>query len=496
MSTKSKVLENSFFYTFSSLLMNAFAFLLLPIYTMFLTPKDYGITNLINSFTNVAIFIVAFSLYSSVIRFYTDFKNDIDKLKQFYGTVITFIFISGLIFLILGLLFHNIFVSYFFMNISFFPIVLMAMITIPFVSLHVIHQNILQGRQQGKKLTIINLVVFGIQVCLNLFFIGVLKFGAIGVLLATLVTNVGYSIYMLIDLIKTNLIVFCLDIKILKEALKYSIPIMPHNLSTSIATFASRVFINNRGSLESVGLFSVASQFGTIVDVVQSSVNQAFAPWFYDMMNNKSEDTYREIVKLSHLLIIFYSLLYMVIGLFSQEVIILMTNKRYIMSWTVIPILVVAFSVKSIYYFYINILFYYKDAAKKIFIATVIGSFSDVIIAFFLVPLFGMYGAAISFLIAKIIVVSIVVLMSRKYNNIGYKITSMVKTIVPSLLFMGSGLYFSYTKYLIVFSWLNLLYKFGVLGVYLIFIYFTNKKIINKFIKTRKLSKYCLGNDL
>lgn len=489
MSAKSKVLQNSILYTFSSLLMNAISFLLLPVYTMLLTPKDYGITNLINSFTTVAAFIVSFSLYSAIVRFYTDYKNDRKKLKRFYGTVICFIFISGIVFLILAMIFNNLLISWFFTSISFFPIVLIALLALIFISLHTIHQNILQGMQQGKKLTVINLVVFGLQAGLTLFFIGILKLGAVGVLLATLFINIGYSVYMIIDLKKNKIITFCIDIKILKEALKYSIPIMPHNLSTNIASFAARVFINNSGSLASVGLYSVASQFGTIIDIVQGSVNQAFTPWFYDMMNKKNEENKREIVNLSRFLLILYSLLYMCIGLFSQEVIILMTSKRYIMAWTVIPILVAAFSVKSVYYFYINILFYHKDAARKIFVATVSGSFSDIIIAFLLVPQYGMYGAAVSFLVAKIIVVAIVVFMSMKYNNIGYKITYMLRTIIPSLFFMCIGLYFSYTKYLKVFSWINLLYKFAILAAYIIFVYLTNKEMINKLVKSGKIEQ-------
>src|SRR5690554_6180577 len=98
MSAKKKVLENSFFYIFSSLLVKAIGFLLLPIYTMFLTPDDYGVINLVNGFIQVANFIVAFSLYSAAIRFYADYKYDKEKLKNFYGTIITFILISGVIF--------------------------------------------------------------------------------------------------------------------------------------------------------------------------------------------------------------------------------------------------------------------------------------------------------------------------------------------------------------------------------------------------------------
>ncbi|NMB34189.1 MAG: oligosaccharide flippase family protein, partial [Clostridium sp.] len=71
-----RVLENSFLYTFSSLLVKAIGFLLLPVYTLFLTPEDYGTTNLVNSFNSVATFILAFSLYVAVIRFYVDYKDD------------------------------------------------------------------------------------------------------------------------------------------------------------------------------------------------------------------------------------------------------------------------------------------------------------------------------------------------------------------------------------------------------------------------------------
>lgn len=489
MSEKSKVLKNSLLYTFSALLVNAISFLLLPVYTMFLTPKDYGITNLISSFTGVTTFIVAFSLYSAIIRFYVDYKHEREKLKRFYGTVIVFVIISGAMFVSLGLIFNKVVISWFFKGISFYPFVLIALLTLTFVCLRMIHQSILQGMQQAKKLTIINLSVFSFQVCFNLLFICVFKLGATGALLATLLINMGYSIYMIFDLKKNNVVTFCLDIKILKEALKYSVPLMPHNLSTSIASFASRIFINKSGSLASVGLYGVAFQLGTIIDVVQSSVNSAFTPWFYDMMNNSCEESRKNVVSLSRFLLIIYSLIYMGIGLFSQEVIILMTNEKYIMAWTTIPILVMAFSVKSVYYFYINILFYYKDAARKIFIATITGSVADIMISFVLVPRYGMYGASVSFLIAKIIVVSIVVVMSKKHDDIGYKIIDMLKIIIPSLLFMGLGLYFSYTKYMMVFSFVNLLYKFTVLVVYLGFIYFTNRKMINKILKSGEIQQ-------
>jgi O-antigen/teichoic acid export membrane protein len=489
MSGKAKVLFNSGLYTFSSILVKAIGFILLPVYTMFLTPDDYGITNLVAGFNGVASYVVAFSIYSAVFRFYADYKEDREKLKQFYGTVVIFVFCSGCIFAGIGFILQELLIRWFFEGILFYPVVVIALLTLTFSCLHTVHQCIMQGMQAGKKLTLINLTVFSLQVGLNLLFIGVFKMGAVGILFAGLIIYIGYFVYMIIDLKTNNLVIFCLNKIVLREALRYSVPLMPHNLSTAIASFASRVFINNSGNLSAVGLYSVASQFGIIIDTVQASVNKAFAPWFYDVMNHGDDGGKREIISLSRFLLIIYSLLYMGIGLFSQEAIILMTNEKYIMAWTVIPILVVAFSVKSLYYFYINVLFYYKEATRLIFISTISGSLADIILAAILVPVYGMHGAAVAFLIAKIIVVSIVVVMSKMYEDVGYRIIGMLKIVVPSLLFMGVGLYFSYTKYMTVFSWTNLLYKFVVLCAYLVFLYLTNREMVNTIKRSGKIQQ-------
>lgn len=484
MSNKGKVLENSFLYTISAILVKAIGFLLLPVYTRFLTPEDYGITNLVNGFNQVATFIVSFSLYSAVVRFYVDYKDDREKLKRFYGTVIMFVLISGTIVLILGLIFNESIVSWFFKGVSFYPIVLISFLTLIFISLHTVHQSIMQGIQQGRKLTIVNLTTLVLNIGLTIFFIGIFKIGALGMLLSNMIINICYSFFMIIDLKKNDLITFCLDKDILKESLQYSIPLMPHNLSTHIASLFSRVFINSSKTIAMVGLYSISSQFGNIIDLVQSSVNHAFAPWFYEIMNTCDKDSKQEITNFSDFLLVLYSLLYMLIGLFSQEVIILMTNDSYILAWTVIPIFVIAFSVKSMYYFYVNVLFYHKDASKKLFIATIAGSFADIMIAYITIPLYGMYGAAFSFLIAKVIVVAIVAFISKKYDDIGYKVTKMLKIIIPSLLFMGIGLYFSYTKYITEFSWRNFTFKLAILIVYLSYLYFANRKLINIFKKS------------
>src|SRR5699024_3274000 len=346
----------------------------------------------------------------------------------------------------------------FFEDIAFFPYVFIALITVLFIILHRIHQDIMQAMQQGRKLTLINLAVFFITVIFNVTFIVILQYGAVGMLLAQLIVMFGYAFYIVYDLRKNNLFTVCLDLKILWSALKYSIPLIPHNLSTRLASFVSRVLLNIGGAVATVGLYSVSMQFSQLIDTVQSSVNKAFQPWFFEMMKESNKKSKEQIIKLSTLLLTLYSLIYMIIGLFSQEAILIMTSEKYVMAWTVIPILVIAFSVKSIYYFYVNILYYYKYLAKKVFISTLTGSFVDILLAFTLISFMGMYGAALAFLLAKVIVVIIVVFMAKSHNRkyIGYRLFTMIKIITTSLIFMGIGLFFSYTKYLTIISFTNI----------------------------------------
>ena len=75
--------------------------------------------------------------------------------------------------------------------------------------------------------------------------------------------------------------------------------------------------------------------------------------------------------------------------------------------------------------------------------------------------------------------VGIVVWISNKVENVGYSVLGMLKTILPSLIFMAIGLYNSYTNYIDVFvSWFNLGYKFLILFIYSSYVYYVNRSMI------------------
>lgn len=378
MNEKGKVFRNSIFYSFSTMLVKAIGFLMLPFYTYYLTPYDYGITNIISSFINVAIYIVTFSLYSAVIRFYNNYNTDKNKLRIFLSTILIFTFLCSVMMLIISIIFRVPISKYIFDNILYFPYIFLGFISIIFISLHNIHQTILKASQKGGKLAISNISIFLIQVLLNIFFIAYLKLESAGFLLSLLLSNVIYSIYIIFDLYKNGLFTITINKKILKSSLVYSIPIIPHNLSSTISQFISRLIINKNDSTSSVGLYSVSLQFASVIDVIQVSVNHAFQPYFFKKLDEGK--SVLDVKDFSKNLLQVYTIIYLAIGLFSPEIILLLIKKSYHLSWIVIPILVIGYSMKSIYYFYSNLLFYDKVGSRKIFLVSITSSLVDIIL--------------------------------------------------------------------------------------------------------------------
>lgn len=461
-----KVLKNSLIYTFSNLLLKVFSFFLLPLYTAYLTTSDYGTVDLVKTFTGSMSFVVVLCLYQAIIRFYADVKDDLKATKELFGTVLTFTFISGLFWLGFISIFRVWFGKLFFKGVDFYPTVLLGLLSMNFMCLYNVYQQILKAQENARKSAYTSILYFFLNLIFSVWLVVYKKLGANGVLIAMLLSGIICDFYMIYDLKKRNLFCFGINYKLLKMLLLYSIPLLPHSLSTSIAQLISKIFINNAYSLSTLGIFSIASQFGKISDMVLNSFSTAFEPMFYSEMNNGNQSSRDKLVMLSQILVWIYGFIFIGISLFAQEVIIVFLNANYWKAWTVVPILVAGFSVKIIYYFYINILFYHKGATKFIFPATVLSSFINIILSSWLIPIYGMYGSAIADFIAMIVRVAIIVYISCKVEDIGFSLIDFIRKIILIIAISFIGNIFGYTKYMFNLSLVNFSFKVIVYFIY------------------------------
>ncbi len=481
-SSGKKLIQNSIIYSLSGVLIKCFSFFLVPLYTAYLTTEDYGITSIATSFNGAMVFVVSFSLFSAVKRFYVEYKDDPEKLKRFYGSVCSFVFLSGTVICGLLTIFRDALSKYVFAGVDYYPVIFVCLIALVFSCEHTVFDYILKSQQKAGKSAIASIIYFLITVCFNILFIAVFKMGALGSLLATLLGYIVYTLYFAIEMLVKKEIKLCLDRKLLGEALKYSVPIMPHNLSTHIAALISKVFIGGVASLSAVGVYSIAIQFGAIADTVHSYISQAYEPWLYERLHEKETGYKKTIRNLSKMLCAVIGLFLLGIALFSHDYVVLLVDKAYVEAWRYVPLIVLIYAVKTMYYFYVQVLFYYKNASRMLFTATLSGSLLNIILSYFMIPIMGVYGSILADGIAMVVRVGIIVIISTRFDNIGLKIGDFVKNFLIVAAFIGFGMIPSFLKFGNTFSLTNFGYKIAVVIVYILLLLVRNRQVLHPYI--------------
>ncbi|MBP5274677.1 MAG: oligosaccharide flippase family protein [Abditibacteriota bacterium] len=481
-----RVVSNSIIYTVSGLMLKCFSFFLLPLYTAYLTTEDYGIQSVATSFMSTMVFVVAFSLFSAVWRFYVDLKHDETTLRRFYGSVVLFVFASSIAFGLLLFLFRGLVVRYVFNGVAFYPVVLICIVTLVFNCQQQIYVSILRSRQEALKCSVLSIAYFFVTLGFNILFVVFRRMGAVGVLLSLLISNFVYTAYFIFDMLRAKSIVFCFDRRLLKEALAYSVPILPHNLATKLAQLISKVLIGGTGTLSLLGLFTVASQFGDIADTIQTYVNHAYGPWLFERLHSRSEGYKKTIRSVVRALCGVLGLFFVCLALFSHDYIVLFINSKYIESWKYVPLVVLVYGIKTMYYFYVNILFYYKKASRIIFTATLSGSLVNILTSAVFIPLWGVYGSIVADAIAMLVRVVIVYVISKHFEDIGLKASDFGINFIIIAAFIFAGLAPSYLFFSDKFSLINFGYKLLVIGVYCAYLYAAYRKQLKPIISKIK----------
>ena len=412
-----KILSNSLIYTVIAFVQKGISFFLLPLYTYYLMPSDYGVMSVVTSITNFISIFILFSFTSTATRFYYK-RREHDYARQLWGTLILLVLINSVVIGTICFVFHKYIIDPVLGEIPFAPYLVIGLLTTIVSPLYLFFQAYLQTIQKGKKYGTNSLLYFLLQVGLTVLFLAKYNMGVLGVLFANLITAVIFFIYAFFFFLKMKL-VWRVDKEIATSAIKYATPLFPHHLFAWSSGMIDKIMLNSLSSSSSAGLYSTAQQFGHIISTVEVNVNRAFAPWFYERIGNPSHD--EVIKKLMYFLITLYSIIAFSFSLFAQDIIQLMTSPSYHGLWVYVPFICFVNVFQGIYYIYSNFLF--LDRTKYVFYCTLSSAVLIIVLNFILIPPLGVMGTVVSAAVA-IIVRSLVCLWfaskSSKFIRIDY----------------------------------------------------------------------------
>ena len=457
--------------TFGSKLL---VFLLMPLYTSVLTTAEYGAMDVVVNVSNMLLPLVIVSINDGVIRFGMDRAY---KRRDVFSTGI-WVSLAGFgIFLI------------------FWP----AMKKIGMISDYtaLIYLYVLAAALQGvsaqfvRAMGLVRLFAFnGIlntlsTVVFNVLFLVVMKWGMYGYVLSVILSNVASMIFLWIAARLYRYMRWWkgIDRDTVREMIIYSLPLIPATIMWSITNVSDRFFVTHYLGEAQNGIYSVAYKLPTIISVISAIFTQA---WQLSAIGERESDDREQFY--SNIFKSYQTIVFLAAGgilLLIKPLMHLLVSDSFFEAWQYTPLLVVSvvFSCFSSYFasFYM--------ASKKNIMAMVtifLGARLNVVLNYYLIPIYGLNGAAGATAASYIFIFVIRAIDTRRLFCIDL---GLRKLLLNSLLLgLQAWLLMQNDKYLYVWETLTLL---AMLLVNLRGILFVADRFYQAFILKRRHNSSC-----
>jgi len=427
---ESKLLaKHSIIYSLGNFMQRIVSLLLLPIYTRYLTPNDYGIKELVALSTDIIVMLLTIAISDAIYRFYFKYENIKDR-NEVISSAIIVISIVGLFAIVLLSFSTKLMAHLILDSAELYYFFLIAFASLWFQSLNNIGYTYLRAEQKSLKFVTLSFCKMVLAILLNICLVCYLKLGVLGILISTLIVSIIMTLVLVAPLSKKIGLHFSAN-KI-KEMLKFGAPLIPSQFGAFIVHLSDRFFIKEYCSIADAGLYSLGYRFGTLpMYFISQPFNQIFQPRRFELYKNDgSEKIFGTIFTYFLGLMVFAGL---GVSVLSKDLLMIMSDEKFWSAYKVIPIIVLATTIFSFqYHLDMGILI----TKKTIYLAYI--NFSNgiliLILNFMLIPKYGVYGAAYATLIAFIYKISLTYYFSSRYYQVHFELIRIIKIFLAAIL--------------------------------------------------------------
>jgi len=455
---KGSFFQDSTIYLSATLFTAVVSFAMLPIYTRFLSPSDFGIVALFFTFGLISSGLVSLSIRSATYRYYFLYKDDSRTFIILNSTNIIFLVF---IFVLSGCFLN--FTAHFVSKYLFDEALSSQMIMLSFLFgclayMFEYFTLLMTAQKKAKIYAMITILMVLLNTGLSLFFIFYYTLTFMAKIYASLITHLILLVILVVyskEFIRPE---FSFDK--LKKSIIFSFPLVPRKIIGLAYKSFDKIMLNKYGGLLSVGYYTFGVKFAVLIKYIMDSIAKVWNPFFFEKALENTEDAKDEIV------LIFYrmSFLIMFIGLgiiyFSEETIRLLTTSDFYPAMYVVPLYV--------YYYLFDIMgmlavnqIMHAEKLSFLLPPTIVSIFLNITLNIIFIPKYGFIGACVATTIAALLSV----LVTFHYGNKFYPLPIKNKKIFYLYLLI---LVFTLPIYPIMFSDIHFLIKIMIKGVLLL----------------------------
>jgi len=331
--------RNGLIYGGGIFLNKAVAFLMLPIYTRFLTPADYGILQLIDMTIEVVSILAGSRMGAAVFRYYHKSDTAAEKHQVLSTALLLMVAQYALIAATTFLVAPRVSLLVFGSAVQ-TDLIRIAAASLAFQSLVGVPLAYLQVRERSGLYVTINALKLVVQLSLNILFVVYLGMAAKGVLLSGLIANVLLGCVLSAYLVRDVGLRFSRAAA--RQQVRFGLPFVGTQVASFVLTFGDRYFLQAASGAAVVGIYALAYQFGFLLaQVGVEPFTRSWNPMRFEIARRTDRD------RIFAETFVYYNLLLVTMGvglaLFAPDVIRIMADESFHAAAHLIPPIVLIY---------------------------------------------------------------------------------------------------------------------------------------------------------
>jgi O-antigen/teichoic acid export membrane protein len=390
-----KLTKHSSIYGIGHILSRGIGFLLLPLYTNYLTTTEYGLVALIYTFIAFVNILFLYGLDSALLRFYA-LEEDDQGRRKILSTTLTMSLCTSVIFF-LGLYFFASPLSGMLLG---QPqaggLLRMAAGILFFDTLATMPYLLLRLEERSKRFVGYRFINILINLGLNIYLVAHLGMGVSGVLLSNLIAS-GFSLLILLPVLWRKMTLRFFP-GVAGELLKFGLPFIASGLASMTMELIDRYMLRGMKGLEVVGIYNAGYKLGLFMLLVVMAFKFAWQPFFLKLGRDEQRARKSFAAVLTYF-VLAGGFLLLTVSFFVDQLVrfemagLTVFGPEFWSGTRIVPVILLAYVMMGIYLIFLPGI-YLKKRTRYVPLFTGLGAAVNVAGNLILIPRWGIMGAA------------------------------------------------------------------------------------------------------
>ena len=430
MSREKNLAKNTIIITIGKICTQLITFFLLPLYTEILSTEEYGTVDLLNTLVSLLLPIVTFQVEQAVFRELIEVRGKKDKESRIISSAVITVIFQCIVYLIIFAL-----ISPFINNHYKFFLATNVVANI-FLSLLL---QIARGFGDNKKYAFASFISALSTIIFNVLFLVVIKLGANGMLLGTMLGQIVATVYLFISLrLCKYLKIKDYKKEVIKSLWKYSLPLIPNAISWWVFNASDRVIASAFLGVDQNGILAASLKFSAVFITFYNIFNMSWTESISIAI--KDDDVGDYFNRMFNIVLRLFTA--MAVGMIACMPIVfpIMINEKFSAGYGLIPISIVG-SLFNVVVGLISVIYVAEKNTKAIASTSIVSAVINIIVHLVLIKFIGLYAAVISTFVAYF-VMSIYRLAdaSKRYFKIKVDMNFVIRSLI-ALIFVFVSYY-------------------------------------------------------